>query len=46
MSLKVLLNNYGNKVQHNKAVKLRQQAGWTSLRSTAYGRRYVFKEVI
>jgi len=26
---------------HNKAVKHRQQAGWTSLRSAAYGRRYV-----
>jgi len=26
---------------HNKAVKDRQQAGWISLRSAAYGGRYV-----
>jgi len=27
--------------QANQAVKPRQQAGWTSLRSAAYGERYV-----
>ncbi len=33
------------KMPYNKAVKHRQQAGWTSLRSAAYGKRYGLKGI-